>query len=249
MTSLIVASFPNEAQAIAASHKLVELESHGAITVYEKAILKKDTNGETAALQTDTSDGLRTIAGLALGGFVGVLAGPVGLVVGMISGTATGALLESRYINFSDDFISKVDKQLQPGTVAIVGEIYESNPAIVDNALESLGAITIFRSDVDHMYDKYLDERIDKVEKKIDMQRARIKSAAAGERSKIHEKIAQLKEKRRQGIVELNGKHKAGITKMKTSMKEEKKSRLKNRIYKHQTRITELEEKLRKIEH
>ena len=81
------------------------------------------------------------------------------------------------------------------------------------------------------------------------MERAKIKSAATGERSKIHEKIAQLKEKRRQGIAESKGKQKAGITKIKTSMKEEKKSRLKNRIYKHQERITELEEKLKKIEH
>jgi len=197
MTSLIVASFPNEAQAIAASHKLVELESHGAITVYEKAILKKDANGETAALQTDTSDGLRTISGLALGAFVGVLAGPVGLLVGMISGTAAGALLESRYINFSDDFISKVNKQLQPGTLAIVGEIYESNPAIMDNALDSLGAIAVFRSDVDHAYDGYLDDRIKKIEEKISAERTKIKSAAEGERSKIQQKIAQLKEKRR----------------------------------------------------
>jgi len=249
MTSLIVVSFTNEAQAIQASHKLVKLESSGSITVYEKLIVKKDPNGETTALQTDTTDGLRTISGVALGTFVGALAGPVGLLVGMISGTLAGGLLESRYFNFSDDFTSKVNKQLQPGTVAIVGEIYESNPAIVDNALEALGATAVFRSDVDHAYDEYLDDRIKKIKEKISAERAKIKSAAAGEISKIQKKIVQLKEKRRQRIVELKGKQKAGITKIKASMKEEKKSRLKKRIYKHQTRITELEEKLEKIEH
>ncbi len=243
MTSLIVVSFPNEAKAIQASHKLLELESSASITVYEKLIVKKDLNGETTALQTDTTDGLRTFSGMALGTFIGALAGPVGLLVGMISGTLAGGLLESRYFNFSDDFTSKVNKQLQPGTVAIVGEIYESNPAIVDNALEALGATAVFRSDVDHAYDEYLDDWIKKIEEKIAAERAKIKSAAAGERSKIQQKIAQLKEKRRQRIVELKGKQKAGITKIKASMKEEKKSRLKNRIYKHQTRITELEEK------
>lgn len=41
MTNLIVISFKNEAQAIETSHKLMELESSGDITFYEKVILRK----------------------------------------------------------------------------------------------------------------------------------------------------------------------------------------------------------------
>ncbi len=46
MTSLIVVSFTNEAQAIQASHKLVKLESSGSITVYEKLIVKRILMGK-----------------------------------------------------------------------------------------------------------------------------------------------------------------------------------------------------------
>ena len=85
MTNLIVISFKNESQAIEGSHKLLELESIGDITIYEKVMLKKDSNGKTTVIQTETSDGLRTLSGMALGTLVGALAGPVGLVAGMIT--------------------------------------------------------------------------------------------------------------------------------------------------------------------
>src|SRR4030095_3579509 len=93
MTNLIVASFANEDKAILASHKLVELESFGDITVYEKVILKKDLQGNISALQTNSTEGLRTVSGMALGTVIGALAGPVGMLVGMLSGTLVGAPL------------------------------------------------------------------------------------------------------------------------------------------------------------
>jgi uncharacterized membrane protein len=249
MTNLIVASFPSEAQAIQASHKLVELESFGDITVYEKVILKKDSKGETTAIQTDTSDGLRTLSGMALGTMVGAIGGPVGLLIGMVSGTIAGAIVESDYFNFSDDFTSKVSNRIQPGTVAIIAEVYEQGPAFVDNAFGSLGATKVFRSNVDYVYDNYVDDQVEQFDEEISAERARIKSANAAEKSKIQQKIAQLKEKRHQRIAELKGRQKGFIEKIKTSVEEGKTSRLKKKIVKHQTRISELEEKLKEMEH
>ncbi len=84
MTSLIVASFANEAQAVKGSHKLQELESFGDISIFEQVIVKKDSNGQITFLQDDTSDGLRTVGGMGIGTLVGAIAGPVGAVVGMM---------------------------------------------------------------------------------------------------------------------------------------------------------------------
>src|SRR4030095_7948999 len=97
MTNLIVISFKNESQAIEGSHKLTELESFGDITVYERVMLKKSATGEKTVLQSETSDGVRTLSGMALGTLVGALAGPVGMLVGMMTGTLAGAALESDY--------------------------------------------------------------------------------------------------------------------------------------------------------
>ena len=247
MTNVIVISFKNESQAIDASHKLVELESLGDITVYEKVILKKDANGQSSVIQSDTSDGLRTVSGMALGTLVGAFAGPVGLLVGMVTGTLTGAVLEADYYDFSEDFEAKVIDRIQPGNVAIIAEVYESSPVFVDNAVAPFGATT-FRSDVDYVYDDFVDEQVEALDEEIAADRAELKAAAQSEKAKIRAKIEQLKEKRKQRIAELKQKHQTGVAKIKTSIREQKKSRLRDKIYRHQARIEELEGKLKELE-
>jgi len=249
MTNLIVGTFKNEAQAIAASHRLMELESYGDITVYEKVIVKKDANGETSVIQSDTSDGVRTLSGMAIGTLIGAIAGPVGLLVGMATGTLVGAVAESDYFDFSDDFSAKVNDRLQPGTVAIMAEVFEESPDFIDNAFDSFGATTVFRSDVDYVYDDYVDEEIDETDEEIAAERARIKSATSAEKDKIQQKIEALKEKRRKRIAQLKEKHQANTERNKASRNEAQRERLAKRISRHQTRITELEEKMKKLEH
>src|SRR6266498_1826166 len=172
MTSLIVASFANEAQAVKGSHKLQELESFGDISIFEQVIVKKDSNGQITFLQDDTSDGLRTVGGMGIGTLVGAIAGPVGAVVGMMVGTLTGAVVDADRMDFEDDFGLKVTEHLQPGTVAIIAEIAEDGPAFVDTSLEPLGA-TIFRTDADDAYDYYEDDQLDEFDESIDAERAK----------------------------------------------------------------------------
>jgi hypothetical protein len=185
---------------------------------------------------------------MAIGTLVGALAGPVGLIVGMMTGTLAGAALESDYFDFSEDFKSKVMSRVQPGTVSIIEEIYEDNPAFIDNAVAPFGP-TVFRSDVDYVYDEYVDDQIEEINEEIAAERTKLKAAAASEKSKILKRIDQLKERRQQRITELKKKQKSFIAKIRTSMADEKKNQLKSRIYKHQKKIDVLEEKLKHLEH
>jgi uncharacterized membrane protein len=240
-------SFPNEAQAVEASHKLIELESFGDISIYEKGMIRKNANGDMSVLQSDTTDGLRTFSGMAIGTVVGAFGGPVGMVIGMLTGTLTGALLDVDNADFSEDFVSKVSDRLQPGTVAIVAEIGEDDPSLLDSVFAAYGT-SITRSDIGYEYDAYQDDEVEAVDKEIADERAKIKSAASSEKLKIQENIARLKEKRRKRIASLKEKHKSGVAKFKLKVKDAKESRLNKRILQHQTKINELEEKLKELE-
>jgi uncharacterized membrane protein len=245
MTNIIIASFTKEAEAIAASHKLNELERFGDITVYEMVMVKKNPDGKVEQIKSESSEGLATLSGMAIGTLVGALAGPVGMVVGMFTGTLTGAAIELDYYSFSGDFGAKIINKMQPGTVAIIAELDEDSSAFVDNALLPFGA-TLSRSDVDYEYDKYEDEQIEAIEKDIDDERAKIKTAVEGEKTKIQNKILELKEKRRKKMAELEKKSKEVAVKSK--FKEFKISRLKSRIERHQTKLAELEDELKEME-
>ena len=235
MTNVVVISFKNEKEAIDASHKLIELESFGDISIYEKILVKKELNGDTSLLQTNNSEGLRVASGMAIGTLVGAFAGPIGLLIGMLTGTLAGTLAEANYIDFSEDIISKVIDQLKPGTVAIVAEIYEEGPAFVDNVVASFNA-TVTRSNVDYVYDEFIDGEIKEIDDEIASERARIKSSVTEDKASIRQKIDRLKQKRKQRIIEL-----------KESQKSRKKSRLTNKINKQEEKTAQLQSKLDKL--
>ena len=235
MTNLIVLSFPDEAKAIQASHKLTELESFGDISVFEKAIIKKGANGEFTSLQSDSTDGLRLVSGMALGTLIGAIGGPVGMVIGMLTGTAIGAVVETDYVDFSEDFVNKVSDRLKVGDVAILAEVSEDSPAFVDGVVTPLGG-NIFRSNVDNTYEDYEDEQVKEFDREIAEDRKQFKAAVREDKERIKKRIEQLKEKRRQRIAAL-----------KEKATDRKKARLAKAIDKEQSKISELKESLNKL--
>jgi len=236
MTNLIIASFNEEAEAIEASHKLNELETIGDITIYALALVKKPAQGDVVVLQADDStEGLRTLSGAA-----------IGALIGMLTGTMAGEVAEDDHYGFTQEFLAKATSQLQPGSTAIIAEIDEDNDIFVDSSLTPLGA-TLIRTDVDYEYDEQADEEMEEFDEDIADERAKIKSATAEEKSRIQKKIAKLKEKRKDRIAELKEKVKEAASEVKTSVKDRKISKIRSNIEKHQKKIAALESKLQKV--
>ncbi|PWT98426.1 MAG: hypothetical protein C5B52_12230 [Bacteroidetes bacterium] len=235
MTNLVVLTFPDEAKAIQASHKLTELESFGDISIFEKAIIKKGANGEYTSLQSESSDGLRLVSGMALGTLIGAIGGPVGMMIGMLSGTAIGAVVETDYVDFSEDFVNKVSDRLKVGDVAILAEISEDSPAFIDGSITQLGG-SIFRSNVDEVYSDYEDDQVKEFDKEIADDRKQFKAAVKEDKERIEKRIEALKEKRRKRIASLKDK-----------ATDRKKARIENAISNEQAKVEELKRKLNKL--
>jgi uncharacterized membrane protein len=246
MTNLIIATFKEEAEAIEASRKLHELESIGDITIYEMVLVKKNEDGVSQVSQADTTEGLTTLSGMTIGTLIGALAGPVGLVAGMFTGTLAGAAMEADNYGFAEDFISDAADQLQPGMVSLVAEIEEDEPVFIDSSLAPLGA-TLTRSDVDYAFTKYSDEEIDELDEEIAAARAKLKAAKDKEKDKIQQKIAKLKEERKERINEFKEKVKDTAADIKTSVKERKIEKLRTKIEKHHKKIADLEKQLQAV--
>jgi len=247
MTSLVVISFAREDEAIGASNKLKELESSGTITVYERVMARKAPDGKVTILESDTSEGLRTISGMALGTMAGAFMGPVGLVIGLFTGTAIGAATEGDYFDFAEDFATKTIDHLQPGIVVIVAEIYEEGPASLDLGMEPFGA-TLSRSNIDYIHDDYVDGKIKGIEQEIAAERDKIKSAVEADKARIRQRIEHLKEKRKQRIAELKQKQNSVIGKIRTLANDGKRARLVKSIAVQEKKLDDLESRLKKIQ-
>jgi uncharacterized membrane protein len=269
MTKVIVASFKEESKAIKALHKLVELESFGDISIYERIMVRKKADGVYETLKEDTSGGWRTLTGLTVGGVLGMLGGPVGFVIGLITGTLIGGISEINHYDFAEEFIDRIESKMPAGEISIIAEIYENSNGFIDSYLIPLGA-TIMRSDVDFEFDKYINDEIDKIDEEIADSSADLKNSIASDKKAIEAKIADLKNKRNLKISEFETKSKnvlqnmkdkaaSGIKNVKSevteisgkiskSIKESKESKIKRRIAEHETKLKNLNIELKKVQ-
>ncbi|RED43668.1 putative membrane protein [Winogradskyella eximia] len=219
MANIIVVSFKEETKAIEALHKIKELDAYGDITLYEHMMIRKKENNHYEVLNDQTDgEGWRTFTGLALGGIIGAFAGPLGLIIGLYTGTAVGAIWDVSRYDFEDNFIKKVSNKMNVGTIAIVAEVAEDSSVFVDDALVGLSS-EIIRSEAGLEFDDYVDDQIEDLEEDIDDQRQKLKKATAEEKTKIKAKIADLKAKRKAKIAELETKRKSALKEIKTSTK------------------------------
>jgi uncharacterized membrane protein len=249
-------------------HKLIELDSFGDISIYEKIMVRKKANGECEILKEDSFEGWRTLTGMGIGSMLGLLGGPVGFVIGLYTGTAIGTIADLGHYDFADDFVSKTKNKLTAGTVSIIAEIDEDSNAFVDTSLQPFGGV-ISRSDVDYEYDHYVNEQIDKIEDDIAEERAALKKAIGNDKLKIQKKIAELKEKRKATIAafvtkakaaeqNLKDKTTAGFTKVKSEVtgfvntvsnevNEERVIWIKRRIARYEEKLKDLNNQLEEL--
>src|SRR5215813_13843602 len=144
MNKMIVAVFDNERNGYEGVRALEDLHENNTITLYSKAVIKKNADGTITHLEESDRGPLGTAVGLLTGTLIGVLGGPVGVAVGAYVGLIGGGLFDLAKIGVSDDFIAEVGEYLLPGKVAVVAEVEEEWVTPVDSRMEAAGAV-VFR--------------------------------------------------------------------------------------------------------
>lgn len=76
-----------------------------------------------------------TITSGALGALIGMLAGPVGLVVGATAGLLVGSSVEIGDAQKVESMIHALPRLIPPGTTAVIADVNEADPVTVDRAL------------------------------------------------------------------------------------------------------------------
>ena len=118
---VVVAAFKDEKAADQALLDLKTAKWAGLIGIQNAAVLRRDQKNKLHIKETgDWGGGKGAAAGAVLGGFVGLLAGPVGWL-GITGAVIGGLAAKLRDSGFSDERLQTLGEALQPGTSAIVG--------------------------------------------------------------------------------------------------------------------------------
>ena len=144
--NVVVVDFTDDESAYGALTALKELDSQGQIKVVDAAVV---TRGDDGHIQTKDQVGDDDLAGTASGGIVGlligILGGPLGVLLGGATGLTIGSLYDMADADDTDSVLSEVSKTVQTGRNAVLAQVVEQSPEVVDTAMERLSGTVVRR--------------------------------------------------------------------------------------------------------
>jgi uncharacterized membrane protein len=159
MERMLVVVFESEAKAYEGSRVLEGMNEDGVITVHAARIVTKGQDGAIEVISRYDTVPEGAMGGTALGGLIGLLAGPAGLAVGAASGFAIGATADFARNRVVSDFVTEVEKALHPGKTAVVAEIHEESTDSVDTRMGALGGV-VFRRGLADVADSNFEKHV-----------------------------------------------------------------------------------------
>jgi uncharacterized membrane protein len=159
MNRILVVVFDNEAAAEVGSRAMKHLDTEGAISLYAMRVIAKDAKGKVTVKEATGPALSGTGMGLAIGGIIGLLAPPIGIAVGAITGSIAGAVRDFWVSGVGLDFVEQTDALLKPGKVALIAEVEEEWIMPVDARMQAIGGHVIRRERAE-IADAHLDRDI-----------------------------------------------------------------------------------------
>jgi uncharacterized membrane protein len=148
--NVIAVTFDNDSNAYEALTTLKELESQGQIGIRGAAVVARDDTG--SVLDKDEVGG-DSLAGTATGGIVGlligILGGPFGILIGGATGLLIGSLFDDADADETESALAEISKSIRVGHNALLAEVAEQSPEVIDTAMTQLGGTVLRRSSSD----------------------------------------------------------------------------------------------------
>jgi uncharacterized membrane protein len=149
--NVISASFDPDSNAYAALTKLNELGSQGQLKVEAAAVVERGDDGKMVIKdRTGDLDFAGTATGGMLGLLIGILGGPLGVLIGGTYGLMVGSLVDLDEAEDSESVLTRISASVRPGRTALLAQITEQSPEVVDNAMTELGG-SVLRRPVDEV--------------------------------------------------------------------------------------------------
>lgn len=145
MEKMMVIVFDDEPKAREGLQILKELDHNGEISVYEAQVVTKGSSGAVRVIDNTNMLMAPMIAGsTAVGAFIGLLGGPVGLLIGATGGALIGSFRDAEEVGVSDEFVNDIATALTPGKFALVADVDEEWVTPLDTQMERIGGL-VFR--------------------------------------------------------------------------------------------------------
>jgi uncharacterized membrane protein len=193
MNEMLVAVFDTEDAAAKGLQALRELHHEGGISLYAWALIVKNRDGEISVKQKSGVALVGTALGLLMGGIVGILGGPAGSAVGGSIGAYVGLLADWARHGIDLQFLSDLNKTLEPGKASVLAEIEESWSSPLDARLKEHGGAVFRRFRADMVEDQVLQQGV-ALQKALENLQHQLDSTNAANREVLQKSIVDVKQ-------------------------------------------------------
>ncbi len=126
---------------------LSELDSQKQIEVVESGVVTRSEDGRVQVKdEVADYDVPGTAGGGIIGLLVGILGGPLGVLIGGTTGVLIGAMFDLADSDDTHSVLAEMSKRVKPGSTAVLAEVVEPSPEVIDSAMARLGGTVVRQS-------------------------------------------------------------------------------------------------------
>jgi uncharacterized membrane protein len=187
----------NDKNAYQALTDLKQLDSQGQVKITGAAVVERDINGRVEPKSEVGEDPyVGTASGGMIGLLIGIIGGPLGMLIGGAYGMLLGSLFDINEVDTTESVLGEISKQVQPERTALLAQVTEQSPEVVDAAMARLGGEVLRRPAVDVEEEIAAAEeaqRKAKHEARKELHKARVEKTKADAHAKVEEMKSKLK--------------------------------------------------------
>jgi uncharacterized membrane protein len=149
-TNVVVATFDEESKTYQAFSEIKQAGARREVKVESLAIVRRAADG---SLQTPDITGQMpggTFKGGLIGSLIGILGGPLGVLLGWGTGAMIGSIRDAAELRSDYSLLRALSEGMNPGNVALMGEIEEPSNEVVNGIVRRLGG-EVLRRPVDEI--------------------------------------------------------------------------------------------------
>jgi uncharacterized membrane protein len=145
--NVVVVRFTDPSKAYQALSVLKDCDAEGRIGLESAAVVERTANGELRIPESADNVGpVGTASGSLLGMLIGVLGGPVGVLLGWGAGALTGGLFDVDHAVTSDEALTVLGRAIPPESTALIASVDETVVEVIDGEMFKLGGEVTRRS-------------------------------------------------------------------------------------------------------
>src|SRR5271170_2234325 len=166
MRNYVAVVFDDRSKAYEGLHALWQLDAGGEITVHGTTVVHRNDWGDFQVDTKETHPALATAVGVGVGALLGLLAGPAGAAVGAAGGAAVGAatggmvgaVADIGRADTRDEARAETSFVLARGQSAVIADVSEDWPSMIDTRMRDLGGTVYRRAKGDVRDDVWFDD-------------------------------------------------------------------------------------------